>query len=95
MTAVRLYLALLMRFKGKQDSSTSESNIWDEMNSTQALGMSRAGKKHININEVDRLLKEQFDAVAKVFTTVDEFTEHLRMCALIKIIKDGVNRPGA
>eukprot|EP00961_Rhodomonas_salina_P115713 1557549-Rhodomonas_salina.1 len=95
MTAVRLCLALLMRFKGKQDSSTSESNIWDQMNSMQALGMSRAGKKQININEVDLLLKEQFDSVAKVFTTVDEFTEHLLMCALIKIIKDGVNRPGA
>eukprot|EP00961_Rhodomonas_salina_P205115 2768874-Rhodomonas_salina.1 len=57
--------------------------------------MSRAGKKQININKVDRLLKEQFDAVAKVFTRVDEFTEHLHMCTLIKIIKDGVNRPGA
>eukprot|EP00961_Rhodomonas_salina_P269636 3642785-Rhodomonas_salina.1 len=65
------------------------------MNTTQALGMSSAGKKQININEFDMLLKEQFDAVAKVFTTVDEFTEHLCMCALIKIIKDGVNKPGA
>eukprot|EP00961_Rhodomonas_salina_P094616 1273415-Rhodomonas_salina.2 len=69
-----------MRFEGKQDSSTSESNIWDEMNSTQALGMSCA---------------EQFDAVTKVFTMVDEFTEHLHTCTLIKIIKDGVNKPGA
>eukprot|EP00961_Rhodomonas_salina_P001945 26833-Rhodomonas_salina.2 len=65
--------------------------------STQVLGMSCAGKKQININEVDLLLNEQLDFIAKVFKpdTVDKFTEHLLMCTLIKIIKDGMNRPGA
>lgn len=42
----------------------------------------------INVNEVNRSLTEQLEATTKVYTTLETFTEHLRVCALVKIVKD-------
>eukprot|EP00961_Rhodomonas_salina_P010620 142752-Rhodomonas_salina.1 len=67
----------------------------DDYWATTSLGMRTAGRKQINIGEVDRRLKLQLDSAKKVFTTLEAWTEQMRVCALTKIIRDGCKREGA
>eukprot|EP00961_Rhodomonas_salina_P105053 1414732-Rhodomonas_salina.1 len=48
----------------------------------------------INISEVDSRITEQLDAARKVFMTLESFCENMCMCAMMKLIKDGLKRPG-
>eukprot|EP00961_Rhodomonas_salina_P139527 1877775-Rhodomonas_salina.1 len=83
---MQLWFKILLKYEGV--SETIDSNFVAEYNDLTAMGMSKAGKKHIHIKEVDHRLVLQLEAAQKAFTTVKDLCEHLRICALTSIVKD-------
>eukprot|EP00961_Rhodomonas_salina_P284092 3839790-Rhodomonas_salina.1 len=65
-----------------------------DYNDTAALGLASKGKAMINISEVDSRITEQLDAARKVFTMLESFCENMPVCVMMKLIKDGLKRPG-
>eukprot|EP00961_Rhodomonas_salina_P177040 2387114-Rhodomonas_salina.1 len=66
-----------------------------EYNETTGLGLKYAGAAKLHICEVDRLIKLQLEVAAKAFNTVGSLCEHMRVCTLMKLIKDGAKGTSA
>eukprot|EP00961_Rhodomonas_salina_P123791 1668309-Rhodomonas_salina.1 len=86
---MQLWFKILLKYEGA--SETIDSNFVAEYNDLTAMGMLKAEKKHIHIEEVDRRLVLQLEAAQKAFTTVKDLCEHLCICALTSIVKDLAN----
>eukprot|EP00961_Rhodomonas_salina_P226268 3059004-Rhodomonas_salina.1 len=59
-----------------------------EYNETTTLGLRSSGASRLHIGEINRQLKLHLEAATKAFTTVQELSEHMLVCSLVKVIKD-------
>ena len=89
MPAVQIWFRILLRYEGVTENVNA--NFVQEYQETIGLGLKSAGNSKLHIGEIDRRLKHHLDAAQKAFTTVDGMCEHLRVCCLMAIIKDGAS----
>eukprot|EP00961_Rhodomonas_salina_P206191 2783253-Rhodomonas_salina.1 len=67
---VQLWFKILLKYEGV--SETVDSNFVAEYNELTAMGLSKAGKDRLHIEEVDCRLVMQLETAQKAFTTVKD-----------------------
>eukprot|EP00961_Rhodomonas_salina_P125518 1690701-Rhodomonas_salina.1 len=65
-----------------------------EYSETLALGLRTAGAAKLHIGEADSRIKHHLDTAQKAFASVEAMCEHMRVCALVAIVKDGAQGTG-
>eukprot|EP00961_Rhodomonas_salina_P037919 509350-Rhodomonas_salina.2 len=74
-------------------SETVDSNFVAEYNNNlTAMGLLKAGKDHLHIEEVNCRMVLQLETAQKAFTMVKDLCEHLCICSLTLIVKDLAHR---
>jgi len=82
MPGVAAWFKILWKYEGINESVDGDFlNIFNE---TAALG---EGPQPENINEINRKLEMILKPATKAFATVENMCDHLRVCALVSIIK--------
>eukprot|EP00961_Rhodomonas_salina_P248714 3361548-Rhodomonas_salina.1 len=92
MPAVQVWFRILLQYEGITENVNA--NFVQEYSETLALGLRTAGAAKLHMGEADRRIKHHLDAAQKAFASVEAMCEHMRVCALVAIIKDGVQGTG-
>eukprot|EP00286_Rhodomonas_abbreviata_P007742 CAMPEP_0181328118 /NCGR_PEP_ID=MMETSP1101-20121128/22511_1 /TAXON_ID=46948 /ORGANISM="Rhodomonas abbreviata, Strain Caron Lab Isolate" /LENGTH=442 /DNA_ID=CAMNT_0023436917 /DNA_START=164 /DNA_END=1488 /DNA_ORIENTATION=- len=82
MPAVKAWFEILWKYEGMNENI--DSAFVEDFNEIAASGI---GPKPENINEINSKLELHMEAAEKAFSTVKEICDHMRHCALVKIIK--------